>query len=475
MEQIFGFPCWTYLLGWTAWHTNNCSLHMVIQPVVHSSSTETISLCFTKENQGRECKNPQVKIFFLLLHYSPGELSLQRKKLDWSEAVSSWQDHADVFLSPHSLSILINCFVNSHGATDIMLMSESLKEHMTDCFPPLSFDKGVWVLWAKTTDASETPAKRAGGDGMMHVVVSSTRKLMKPRAWPFHHFKRKPQLKQRSERILTHSCVASQAYCKCLSKPGSPLQNDAGLGSISQETPFSVPQTTCALSHPSPAHFPGSPRKPLRCTSWSVGRARHARGPCAEKEGKDQQGWGRALPSAHLAQAGCPVPRVTFPSRPTGGSWRSWRGNGGMTPAAGAPEYMWTELGEHVLPPRSCLRPSLGPRKAETVNTGFADASWHDSWGHPRLEGTALPLKSAKDVSNLKHFFFMPCNKKLSWSSQFPCFCAPKLSRLPVMTGLDSYRRKILSVACSLLSLNSSVELNGWLPGCQHLGKALRG
>lgn len=25
----------------------------------------------------------------LLLHYSPGELSLQRKKLDWSEAVSS--------------------------------------------------------------------------------------------------------------------------------------------------------------------------------------------------------------------------------------------------------------------------------------------------------------------------------------------------------------------------------------------------
>lgn len=145
MEQIF--PCWTYLLGWTAWHTDNCSLHMVIQPVVHSSSTETISLCFTKENQGRECKKPQVKIFCLLLHYSPGELSLQRKKLDWSEAVSSWQDHADVFLSPRSLSILINCFVNSHGATDIMLMSESLKEHMTDCFPPLSFDKGVWVLW----------------------------------------------------------------------------------------------------------------------------------------------------------------------------------------------------------------------------------------------------------------------------------------------------------------------------------------
>lgn len=256
----------------------------------------------------------------------------------------------------------------------------------------------------------------------MHVVVSSTRKLMKPRAWLFHHFNRKPQLKQRSERILMHSCVASQAYCKCLSKPGTSLQNDAGLGSISQETPFSVPQTTCALSHPSPAHFPGSPRKPLRCMSWSVGRARHARGPRAEKEGEEQQGWGRALPSAHSAQAGCPVPRVAFPSHPNGGSWRSWRGNGGMTPAAGAPEYTWTELGEHVLLPRSCLRPSLRPRKAETVNTGFADASWHDFWDHPRLEGTALPLKSAKDMSNLKHFFLCHATKSCLGPHSFPAF-----------------------------------------------------
>lgn len=30
---------------------------------------------------------------------------------------------------------------------DIMLMSESLKEHMTVCFLLLSFDEGVWVLW----------------------------------------------------------------------------------------------------------------------------------------------------------------------------------------------------------------------------------------------------------------------------------------------------------------------------------------
>lgn len=83
----------------------------------------------------------------------------------------------------------------------------------------------------------------------MYVVVSSTRKLIKPRACLFHHFNRKPQLKQRLERILMHSCVASHAYCKCLFKPRTSLQKDAGLGSVSQQTQFSVPQIACALSH----------------------------------------------------------------------------------------------------------------------------------------------------------------------------------------------------------------------------------
>lgn len=132
--------------------------------------------------------------------------------------------------------------------------------------------KGSGSSGAKKTDARLPPAKRAGGDAMMYVVVSSTRKLIKPRACLFHHFNRKPQLKQRLERILMHSCVASHAYCKCLFKPRTSLQKDAGLGSVSQQTQFSVPQIACALSHPSTAHLPGSPRKLLCCTPRSVGR-----------------------------------------------------------------------------------------------------------------------------------------------------------------------------------------------------------
>lgn len=62
-----------------------------------------------------------------------------------------------------------------------MLMSESLKEHMiaSHCCPLM---KGSGSSGPKTTDGSEAPAKRAGGDGKMHVVVSCTRKLIKPRA-----------------------------------------------------------------------------------------------------------------------------------------------------------------------------------------------------------------------------------------------------------------------------------------------------
>lgn len=64
-------------------------------------------------------------------------------------------------------------------------MSESLKENMIVCFPLLSFGKEFESSGSKTTDGSEAPSKRAGGDGMMHVVVSCTRNLIKPRAQLF--------------------------------------------------------------------------------------------------------------------------------------------------------------------------------------------------------------------------------------------------------------------------------------------------
>lgn len=147
-DQTLGFPFWRYLFHWTTWHTDNCSLHMVIKPVVHGGSTETISLFSQKKISLESVKKLKARKFCLFPLYSPHGLSLQRKKLDWPEAVGSWQGHADAFISCHCLSTIINCFVNNRGSRDIMLMSESLKEHMIVCFPLLSFDEGVWVLWA---------------------------------------------------------------------------------------------------------------------------------------------------------------------------------------------------------------------------------------------------------------------------------------------------------------------------------------
>lgn len=101
----------------------------------------------TKRNQGGVCKKLKARKFCSFPLYFPDGLSLQRKKLGWSGTTTSSQGHADDFIPHHSLSSLINCFVNNCGAMDIMLMSESLKEHMIVCFPLLSFDEGVWVLW----------------------------------------------------------------------------------------------------------------------------------------------------------------------------------------------------------------------------------------------------------------------------------------------------------------------------------------
>lgn len=144
MEQIAGFLCWTYLLDWTAWHTENCSLHMLIQRAVHNGSTR---MFFMNENQDGKGKKPQVKIILPSFPLFSRWIirSEEETRLVWGSQFLSrpcW-----CFLSPHSLSILINCFVNNHGAMDIMLMSDPLKEHMTVCFPLLSFDEGVWVLW----------------------------------------------------------------------------------------------------------------------------------------------------------------------------------------------------------------------------------------------------------------------------------------------------------------------------------------
>lgn len=60
----------------------------------------------------------------------------------------------------------------------------------------LSHEKSIWLSashccllmkgsGSKTTAGCEAPAKRAGEDRMMHVVVSCTRKLIEPRAWLF--------------------------------------------------------------------------------------------------------------------------------------------------------------------------------------------------------------------------------------------------------------------------------------------------
>lgn len=104
-------------------------------------------ICFTNENQDGKGKKPQVKIILPSFPLLSGWIipSEEETSLVWGSQLLSracW-----CFLSPHSLPILINCFVNNHGAMDIMLMSETLKEHMTVCFPLLSFDEGVWVLW----------------------------------------------------------------------------------------------------------------------------------------------------------------------------------------------------------------------------------------------------------------------------------------------------------------------------------------
>lgn len=122
--------------------------------LTHSSKTgcawwfnRDFNFFFTKRNEGGECKTLKARKFCFFPLYSPDGLSLQRKKLDLSEAASSWQGHADAFISHHPLSTLVNCFVSNHGGKDIMLISESWKEHKIVCFPLLSFDEGLWVLW----------------------------------------------------------------------------------------------------------------------------------------------------------------------------------------------------------------------------------------------------------------------------------------------------------------------------------------
>lgn len=148
--------------------------------------------------------------------------------------------------------------------------------------------------------------------------------------------------------------------------------------------------------------------------SWPVGKARHACGPCAEKEGEEQQGWGWAAAFCLLSPGRQAVPEVAFPSHPTGVP--------GGTGRAGATEYMWTELWEHVLLPRSCLPPSLRPRRAETVNTRFADAPWQDLLGTPQTGGDCSPTQLSKRCEQSVTLFLCHATKSSLGPHNFPAF-----------------------------------------------------
>ena len=52
-----------------------------------------------------------------------------------------------------------------------------------------------------------------------------------------------------------------------------------------------------------------------------------------------------------------------------------------------------------------------------------------------------LSHSSQQKMWVIHNTFLTPCDKKLPWSSHFPCFCALlKLGELPAMSGLDSHR-----------------------------------
>lgn len=164
-----------------------------------------------------------------------------------------------------------------------------------------------------------------------------------------------------------------------------------------------------------------------------MGESGHARGSHAEKEGEERWGCGWAALLCLLSPSRQAVPPAPSPSHPIGVPG----GAGG----AGATEYTEMGLREHVLLPRPCLPPSLSPRTAETVNTKFADAPWQDPLGTPQTGGDCSPTQVSKRYEQSVMLVFMPCDKNLSWSSQFPCFCALlKLSELPAMSDLDSHR-----------------------------------
>lgn len=86
------------------------------------------------------------------------------------------------------------------------------------------------------------------------------------------------------------------------------------------------------------------------------------------------------------------------------------------------------------------------------------------TWGHSRLEGTTFPFSTEQDMSNLQPLYAMQ-QKKLSWSSQFSCFCALlKFSGVPAMRGLDTQR---LIAGNTLCHLFVEAEQWSWIIGFQ--------
>lgn len=163
------------------------------------------------------------------------------------------------------------------------------------------------------------------------------------------------------------------------------------------------------------------------------------------------------------------VPQVTFSSYPTGVP-----GEAGMTPVAGTTECMWMGLWEHVFCPGSACALLSDQEEQNNYQICRCPLAW--PLGATPDWKELLSHSAQNKMWAMCNPFFMPCSKKVPWSSQFHWFWALlKLSGLPAMRGLDYQRLIAGKSSLSLVCWGWTVELNNWLSGCQQLGEALRG
>lgn len=134
---------------------------------------------------------------------------------------------------------------------------------------------------------------------------------------------------------------------------------------------------------------------------------------------------------AQPRQAGCPS--GDFPFLCHRGAWRSWQGR--------------SYLIRVKVAVRACVAAQVLPapfsRTKESRNSKYQvfRCPWQGPLVTPQTGGDCSPTWFSKRCEQSATLFFMPCDKNLSWSPQFPCFCALlKPSRLPAMSGLGSHR-----------------------------------